>query len=153
MRDFVQEKFEVHYPDTDSSNEEDVQGWVTDLEARAKKCMPGREGRPGGDVNSRYGNNTLMTFSLPPGMDIEDQEFCDIRRMGVNTAGGFPTRLAAGDRTQDLNSQCLRLGFDRKGLLSTDDEYTGEHNDAFYDVVEVDGHEGFVERNNVLDRL
>jgi hypothetical protein len=144
----VQEKFQVTYPDYDSENEEDVQSWVPDSNARAKKMMPGREGRAGGDVNSRYGNNVAMFTTLPPGMDIEDQEVTDQRRMGINTSGGYPTRLAAGDRTQDLNPTCLRKGFDKKKLLQTDDAYTREHNDAFYDDVG-----GFVERNNMLDRL
>jgi hypothetical protein len=148
MTNIVQEKFQVTYPDYDSKNEEDRQGWVTDAEARAKKDTPGREGRAGGDINSRYMNNAVMFTGLPPGMDIEDQEMNDIRRMGVNVSGGFPTALAAGDRTQDINPTALRKGFDKKRLLQTDDQYTREHNDAFYDDVG-----GFVERNNMLDRL
>lgn len=148
MTNIVQEKFQVTYPDYDSVNEEDVQGWVTDQEARAKKNMPGREGRPGGDVNSRYMTNQAFFTTLPPGMDIEDQEVTDVRQMGLNLSGGYPTRLARGDRTQDLNPTALRVGFDKKKLLQTDDEYTREHNDAFYDDVG-----GFIERNNMLDRL
>lgn len=148
MTNIVQEKFQVTYPDYDSENEEDVQGWTTDAEARTKKNTPGREGRPGGDVNSRYMNNATFFTTLPPGMDIEDQEICDIRQMDVNTAGNYPTRLAAGDRTQDLKPETLRKGFDKKKLLQTDDQYTREHNDAFYDDVG-----GFVERNNMLDRM
>ena len=142
----VQEKFQVNYP---LSEAEDVhQGWTTDAEARSKKNTPGREGRPGGDVNSRYMNNAVMTLSLPPGADLEDQEFVDCREMGVNIAGNYPTELAKGDVTQDLNPTSARFGFDKKKLLQTDDEYTREHNDAFYDDVG-----GFVERNNMLDRM
>jgi hypothetical protein len=148
VTNIVQEKFQVTYEDYDSRNEEDVQGWVTDAEARAKKNTPGREGRPGGDVNSRYMDNAVFYTTLPPGMDIEDQEMCDIRKMGVNLSGGYPTALATGDRTQDINPESLRKGFDKKKLLQTDDAYTREHNDAFYDDVG-----GFVERNNMLDRL
>jgi hypothetical protein len=144
----VQEKFQVTYPDYDSKQEESKQSWVTDQEARTKKALPGREGRPCGDVNSRYGTNQVNYTSLPPGMDIEDQEVTDQRKMGVNTAGGFPTALAEGDRTQDLTVKALRVGFDKKKLLQTDDAYTREHNDAFYDDVG-----GFVERNNMLDRM
>lgn len=148
MPKIVQEKFQVTYPDYDSSNEEDHQGWVTDIEGRAKKGMPGREGRPGGDYDSRYLNNTLFVNTLPPGMDIEDQEICDIRKMGINVAGNFPTEHAQGDLTNDeLHPMSLRKGFDRKQLLQTDDVYTREHNDAFYDDVG-----GFCERNNYLDR-
>ena len=35
MPKVVQEKFQVTFPDYDSKNEEDVQGWCTDMEARA----------------------------------------------------------------------------------------------------------------------
>jgi len=42
----------------------------------------------------------------------------------------------------------LRKGFSKKKLLQTDDEYTREHNDPFYDDVG-----GFIERNNMLDRI
>ena len=148
MVDIVQEKFQVTFPDYNSENEEYVQGWITDVEARAKKGMRGREGGAGGDSNSRFMNNALFTFTLPPGMDIEDQEIADIRRMGINTQGGMPTPYAQGDRTRDINAKSLRKGFDKKKLLQTDDAYTREHNDAFYDDVG-----GFVERNNMLDRL
>lgn len=157
MSKIVQEKFQVNYPqqsnDDATGENHDHGGWITDAEARAKKNQPGREGLPCGDSNSRFMNNAVMFNSLPPGMDIDDQEIADIRRMGVNVAGNFPTALAPGDRTQDLNARSLIRGFDRKALRPTDDMYTREHNDAFYDTVEVDGVEGFVERNNMLDRL
>jgi hypothetical protein len=148
MPKVVQEKFQVTYPDYDSKNEEDVQGWCTDMEARAKKYIPGREGVPGGDYDSRYINNAVFWNALPPGMDIEDQELADIRQMGINISGNFPTPLAQGDVTNgELHPMSLRKGFDRKKLLQTDDVYTREHNDAFYDDVG-----GFCERNNYLDR-
>lgn len=154
MSKIVQEKFEVRpaqQPNDDAKEMGDR--WVTDTEARAKKGMPGREGLPGGDYNSRYGTNNVLFNGLPPGMDIEDQEVVDARKMGINVAGGFPTEHAAGDRTQDLSAQSLLVGFDRKEMRPTDDMYTREHNDAFYDEVSVDGVTGYVERNNYLDRL
>lgn len=55
--------------------------------------------------------------------------------------------------TDDCSVKAFREGFDRKPLRPTDDQYTREHNDAFYDTVTVDGVEGFVERNNMLDRM
>ena len=152
MSRVVQEKYEVRYPDTQSSAENQT-SWITDKEARAKKNMPGREGLAGGDPTSRFMNNAVGFNTLPPGMDIEDQEVADIRRMGVNTSGGFPTLQAQGDRTQDLTVKSVRTGFDYKKLLPTDDQYSREHNDAFYDEVEADGHVGFMERNNLLDRM
>lgn len=158
MSKVVQEKFQVNYPQQDNDDAmgegHSGQGWITDVEARSKKNSKGREGRPGGDGDSRPMNNALMLHSLPPGMDIEDQEYCDIRRMGISFNGNMPQGEARGDVTnQEVTARSLRTGFDRKKMLSTDDMYTREHNDAFYDVVEVDGVEGFVERNNYLDRM
>src|SRR5258708_27217071 len=111
MSRVVQEKFQVNYRDVDSSAE-DQQTWITDKEDGEKKNLPGREGLAGGDAHSRFVNNAAFFNSLPPGMDIEDQEVADIRRMGMNTAGGFPTLQAQGDRTQDLTPKSVRTGFD-----------------------------------------
>lgn len=153
MTKIVQEKFQVNYPDKQNSAENQSR-WITDQEARAKKGTPGREGRPAGDSDSRFMNNARFFNTLPPGEDIEDQELSDIRKMGLSINGNMPEGEAGGDVTNhEVNATSLRTGFSRKKLLSTDDEYTREHNDAFYDVVEVDGNEGFVERNNMLDRL
>ena len=149
MTRLVSEKFQVSYPQAP----DEATGWVSDKSARAKKNMPGREGLAAGDSASRFVNNAAFFNSLPPGMDIEDQEVCDIRRMGVNTSGGFPTLEAQGDRTQDLTPKSVRTGFDYKKLRPTDDQFSREHNDAFYDEIEVDGHVGFIERSNMLDRL
>jgi hypothetical protein len=148
MPKIVQEKFQVNYPDK-QSNAENQHGWLTDMEARAKKGTPGREGAPGGDHMSKFMNNAMFVHSLPPGMDIEDQEFSDIRKMGISIAGNMPSEYATGDLTNhEINATSLRTGFDKKKLLQTDDEYTREHNDAFYDDVG-----GFVERNNYCDRM
>jgi hypothetical protein len=152
MSKIVQEKFQVNMPQ--QRNDDAQGGWITDAQARAKKNTPGREGRAGGDSDSRFMDNAVFYNSLPPGMDIEDQEMCDIRRMGLSINGNMPEGEATGDVTnREVNATSLRTGFSHKKLLSTDDEYTREHNDAFYDVVEVDGVEGFIERNNMLDRM
>jgi hypothetical protein len=148
MPKIVQEKFQVNYPDKQSSAE-NQHGWLTDMQARAKKGTPGREGSAGGDHLSRFMNNAAFFNSLPPGMDIEDQELNDIRKMGISIAGNMPSEYATGDLTNnEVNAMSLRTGFDKKKLLQTDDEYTREHNDAFYDDVG-----GFVERNNYCDRM
>jgi len=149
MAKVIQEKFQVTYADYNSMGEEDIQGWTDDQSMRAKKGLPGREGAPGGDGNSRWSMNAVMLNSLPPGMDIEDQEISDVRQMSINTAGNMGDALAQGDLTNmEVHPMSLRKGFDRKELLQTDDAYTREHNDAFYDDVG-----GFVERNNYLDRM
>lgn len=147
MPKVVQEKFQVNYP-----RKQEVatgESWATDKSARAKKMQPGREGRPGGDSDSRFMNNAVFFNSLPPGMDIEDQEVTDQRKFNHSLAGNFAEGHNAGDLTNaELTAESLRKGFSKKRLLQTDDEYTREHNDAFYDDVG-----GFVERNNMLDRM
>lgn len=122
---------------------------MTDKSARVKKMNPGREGIPCGDGPSRFMNNALATLSLPPGMDIEDQEFTDQREFNHSVNGNFPRGRHAGDVSgHELDASALRKGFSKKKLLQTDDEYSREHNDAFYDDVG-----GFIERNNMLDRM
>jgi hypothetical protein len=151
MSRILQEKFETRSPE--EGNDDAHGGWITDSEARTKKEMHGREGRPGGDSGSRFSDLSSMFNSLPSGADIEDQENADIRKMGINTAGQMGNSLARGDRSQELDARALRCGFTRKQMRGTDDQYSREHNDAFYDSVEVDGVEGFLERNNNLDRM
>lgn len=151
MPKFVQEKYQVNVDPYD--DEKNKNGWVTDVEARAKKMMPGREGLPAGDYDSRYGMLNVFYNSLPPGMDLEDQEVTDQRKFNHSIAGNHGMGKNAGDVTQDLTATSARKGFDRKVCCPTDDMYTREHNDAFYDDPEVDGQHGFVERNNMLDRL
>ncbi len=154
MSKIVQEKFEVREPQ--NTNDDPRGGWVSDASARKEKGRrqgsEGREMRPG-MLNKRANSLDMPLNYLPPGMDIDAQHNADIREMGINSGGGLGNRLARGDRTQDINERSLRRGFDRKPLRPTDDQYTREHNDAFYDTVEVDGVVGFVERNNNLDRL
>ena len=150
MPKVVQEKFQVTFPKDYNSKAEDDHGWLTDYDSRTKKGMPGRESiKAKDDGPSRFMNNAVFFNTLPPGMDIEDQEVVDIRKMGLSINGNMPSRFATGDLTnKEVNAQSLRVGFDKKKLLQTDDEYTREHNDAFYDDVG-----GFVERNNYLDRM
>lgn len=140
----VQEKFQISPPDNPNDNAHS--GWISDKEARAKKNTPGREGRSGGDPSSRSMNNAVLYNGLPPGTDIEDQEMTDQRK--------FPFRMASeGDVTPDYSQKAMKTGYTPHNCCPTDDEYTNAHTDAFYDSIKVDGVEGFVERNNMLDRL
>lgn len=125
MPKVVQEKFQVTLPDSPEDNR-----WASFESARQSQSR----------VRARN--------QMPPGQNIE-QDVADIRRMGMNTSGNMPSADAQGDVTnREVNGRSLREGFDKKRLLQTDDEYTREHNDAFYDDVG-----GFVERNNYLDRI
>jgi hypothetical protein len=149
---FVQEKYQVNVEPYD--DEAGNHAWLTDTSARAKKETPGREGASGGDYDSRFMNNAMFTNTLPPGMDIEDQEFTDQRKFNHSIAGNDSSGHNAGDVTRDLTAKSARNGFDRKECCPTDDAYTREHNDAFYDEIRLNGDEvGFIERNNYQDRL
>lgn len=140
MSRIVQEKFEVRSPQKPEGTEGG--GWASDASARDRNGLTTRN-TGSGQYQGRGGYNCL-----PPGTNIEDQEVRDIPSEGE--AGGRGTGTQA---TEDVTSESLREGFDRKVMRPTDDMYTREHNDAFYDTVEVEGVTGFVERNNYLDRL
>jgi hypothetical protein len=134
----LQEKFQTQQP----LNRNDEQAvWATDKSARVKKGTPGREGRPGGDQTSKRINNAVMFGSLPPGTDMEDQELTDQRKMPMVMSG-------ESDVSKDYSKAALGKGFTPRPMSATDDEYSNQHDDAFYDDLG-----GFVERNNMLDRL
>ena len=138
MPKFVQEKFQVNLPQ--EPPEDHI--WKHAGSVRVKKGTP-----------SARNSGAVLYNSLPPGMDIEDQEMADHRKFNSSIAGNYARGHNAGDVTQDCTEKSVKAGFDRKVCCPTDDMYTREHNDAFYDSPEVDGQEGFVERNNYLDRL
>lgn len=138
MSRLVQEKYEVAFPPTDDDNGNE---WVSDAAARRKKGIPGREGSGLGDQSS----NARYLQSLPPGSDIEAQETSDQRVMPLVMGGET-------DISRDWNPAAVRFGYTHRQMRPTDDMYTREHNDAFYDEVTVDGVTGFLERNNMLDR-
>jgi hypothetical protein len=137
----VQEKFEVRPEERPSSKA--GAGWATDKSARDNQGLQTRT------VTGRFESQAGDLYnSLPPGMDLDDQEV--FRNHPLATAGCLQTGTQV---TEDVTRESLKAGFDRKAMRPTDDMYTREHNDAFYDTVEVDGVVGFVERNNMLDRL
>ena len=142
MSRIVQEKFEVRSEERRESKE--GADWVSDKSARDRHGLQTRES------NGRYERYSGDGYNcLPPGTNIEDQEvfYAPAEPMAP---GGMGSGTQA---TEDVTPRSIRTGYDRKSLRPTDDMYTREHNDAFYDTIEVEGVEGFVERNNYLDRL
>lgn len=131
MSKIVQEKFEVRLPRRPEGIENT--GWASDKSARVKKGTP----NSGAEV---------MLTSLPPGMDIDDQEEADIRHQPECMSG-------ESDVSRDYNPEAVHNGFTRREMRGTDDQYSNEHVDAFYGEATVDGKTGFLERNNMLDRL
>jgi hypothetical protein len=137
----VQEKFQVDEPQ--NTNDDAHSGWVSDKSARTRKGLQTRNEL---GIYESYRGDTHN--ELPPGMEIEDQELADIPSQPMAGCLGSGTQV-----TEDVTAGSLKAGFDRKKCCPTDDMYSREHNDAFYDEVHVDGVTGFVERNNMLDRL
>jgi len=140
MSRIVQEKFEVRAGKQPEGVEDS--GWASDASARTKHGLTTRNTGSG-----RYQGREGYTC-LPPGTNISDQEVADTRTPGE--AGEMGTGSQA---THDVDATSIRQGYSHKPMSPTEDMYTREHNDAFYDTVEVEGVEGFVERNNYLDRL
>ena len=126
MPGIMQEKFQVDYAQT--SEAQDPGPWKSSQSARKSKSSPGR-------VNA-----------LPPGMNIEHQALTEQNAMPTVTSG-------ESDISRDFSAEGARMGYQRKRMSPTEDEYTNAHADAFYDEIKVDGSTGFVERNNVLDRM
>lgn len=61
----------------------------------------------------------------------------------------MPLSLAGKtDVTDALTTKALDRGFTKHDMLMTDEEYTGEHTSAWYGDAG-----GFIERNNLLDRM
>jgi hypothetical protein len=141
MSKIVQEKFQVNEPQ--NTNDDAHSGWVSDKSARDNNGLITRHPELG-----RFEKRGARLNMLPPGANIDDQEIADIHAQPMGGCLGSGTQV-----TDDVTVGSLKAGFDRKPLRPTDDQYTREHNDAFYDTVEVDGVEGFVERNNMLDRM
>lgn len=125
MSKIVQEKFEVRYP---SAKDNGLTEWTSDKSARRTRGA-------GRDLNE-----------MPPGMNIARQRNSMQNDQPLSMGGQT-------DVSADWNQEAVRNGFSRRQLRPTDDMYTREHNDAFYDEVTVDGVTGFLERNNMLDRL
>ena len=120
------------------------QGWASDKSARDVNMVQPRHPQQG--LYQRYDAREQFNY-LPPGSNIEDQAFADIP--AERMAGSLETGTQA---TDDVTRESLRVGFDRKAMAPTDDQFTKEHEDPFYFEAEVDGVVGYCERGNVLDR-
>ena len=137
MGKIVQEKFQEEFMRVPEGAENT--GWMSDKSARVKKGIP-------------HGEAGVMLNSLPPGMDIDDQELADIRQQPEIMSGHSDVSH------DDPGPGTTKRGFHRRRMRPTDDLYTNEHVDTFYGSIKVeveDGlmEEGFLERGNMLDRM
>jgi hypothetical protein len=131
----VQEKFQVNEPLPDAADHK----WAHFITVRDNHGLQTRH------MSGRFQAIGKGYNSLPPGMDIEDQEVADTRPMRVVLGG-------TDDVTDNPRGNDFVKGFVKLAFRPTDDMYSREHQDAFYEDVTVDGSTGFLERNNMLDR-
>ena len=141
----LQDKFQISIPDPPP---EGGQPWADADSARKTRVTTNgtiaATGRFGGVEHVNNMNE------MPTGMDLDQ-----------GPAGGQMRLRVAGssDVTDVVNPWDLKRGWARHKMGMTDDEYTGQHADLFYDKVtgtdEGGGgtYDGFVERANYLDRL
>jgi len=70
-------------------------------------------------------------------------------------ANDFEAITLGGTRSAEtqINAKSIKTGFNCDQLEPTDDNYTGEHADPFYNTIELEDGTGFCERHNYMDRL
>ena len=137
MNKLVQEKYQSDYP---NPADKDPGPWASAASARRSKRE--LQTRASSGLYESYGSGLN---DLAPGMAIDRQNLSDIPEMRTVTGG-------TDDVTDNPSGGDWGKGYVPLKMRPTDDQFTREHNDAFYDEITVDGQTGFLERNNVLDR-
>lgn len=131
----LREKFQITLPGAENGNEP----WASFDSVRTTKGE-------GPYNNSMSAQQTDGKFNeIPPGMDITNQH-ADIHDM--------PYFLDGNNDATKNDKDYLRKGYTRAKMTGTDDQYTGEHIDLFYGIAygDTEQEQGFLERNNYLDR-
>lgn len=111
------------------------------LQEKFQTTLPGKEEAGQGWTtfeSQRTVRNETAYNCLPVGYDASSPA-------DKFVSGGY---AGSTDVTDDVNVPNLRKGWTGKKMGMTDDLYTGEHCDHFYGDAD-----GFVERNNYLDRM
>ena len=147
----LQEKFQITVPPNANANEDVGENqWQTFPFVKSSA-------RSTGEAGFQHSNNVrgdaecyTKTNYLPPGMEIDNQARKRIENMPLSMAG-------ATDVCNCVTDSAFEHGFVRHEMKGTDDQYSGEHMDHFYGVaVGQDDtgqtYDGFIERNNYLDR-
>ena len=132
----LKEKFQITLPGKETGNEP----WADLSSAQTKKGEEAYNNQTAFDHPDGKFNET------PPGMDITNQ---------FRETPDMPFYLADGrsDVTKP-DGNTLKKGYTRAKLTGSDDQYTGEHIDLFYGIAygDTEQEQGFIERNNYLDR-
>jgi hypothetical protein len=131
----LKERFQITLPGKDTGNEP----WASFESARDTKGEMAYN-------NSTAAQKTDGKFNeMPPGMDITNQ---------CRETPEMPYFLDGHNDVTKNDKDFLKKGYSRAKMSGTDDQYTGEHIDLFYGIAYGDSEQeqGFVERNNYLDR-
>jgi len=138
MNKFWQEKYQTIQPGAIEAGEP----WATvdsQRVLRGDATLDHKNNVNANDVRESFANPLNI---LPCGVEIYDPATKFVYGFGGDT-----------DVTNNVTPMSLKNGFEYDPMAPTDDQYTGEHIEMFYGTAwGDDGREGFVERNNYLDR-
>lgn len=157
----LQDKFQTSYPYKEEDDEGVTWEWAKERAIQPRPCSGGYQANSlahewqtskNAVPNGMSGSVAASAMNAPP-------VATDIKEWVVKENGGMPlTTMSETDVTNVVYDHALLNGFCYHDMDSVDDEYTGANQDHFYGLVvgPDDGGnvvEGFVERNNYLDRI
>jgi hypothetical protein len=155
----LQDKFQTSYPYKQEDDEGKTWQWAKDGALRPRPASGGVA-----STSRQWPDQTPPVRDPVPyvsevAASCDPPTWTDMREWVIKENGGMKLHIAAQtdvSKVQSPNALCC--GFTLHDMDSVDDQYTGENQDHFYGIVvgpDDAGNkvEGFVERNNYLDRL
>jgi len=141
MPGFFQEKSQISGPPTKSDDVPDQWvPWTGGLASPINHVRKSQDPVPSFLAENSADADFSQFNIMPPGMELDMQPSFERRPYPLSMAGN-------SDVSKDASPEAFREGFRRVDMKGTDDLYTGEHTDLWYGDVD-----GFIERNNYLDR-
>jgi hypothetical protein len=158
----LQEKFQASYPYKDEDGENWV--WAKDGALRPRGVSGGFSANSENSELTKQARirrppNARVASNMEVGARNDPPRRTDLNEWVMPENGGMDLVTAAETDVSKVQSpKALKNGFTLHGMKSTDDQYTGENMDHFYGEAIGDDDagnrvEGFVERNNYLDRI
>jgi len=165
----LQDKFQTSYPYHEEDDEKQHWEWAKQGALRARPVDGGiadeiafsnlAKYKPFQNIKKRPAS-VRLNADVSSAAGNDPQQATDITEwvMKENNALGKVSTMSETDVTDAVSSRALLNGFTYHELDGADDQYTGEGMDHFYGIAmgPDDGGnevEGFIERNNYLDRL
>jgi hypothetical protein len=157
----LQDKFQTSYPYKEEDDEGKTWQWAKD---GALKPRPVDGGYAANSTRHPWQAKIDNSGRLPEAIEKASADndipwSTGIEAWEQKVPGNFPLNtMSETDVTNAVGAHALKCGFTYHDLDAVDDQYTGENMDHFYgEAVGQDDAdnkvEGFVERNNYLDRL